>query len=54
MGSLTNEIKEMNKQLLLATNQLEHIKNRGESQISNKISKAFNGIFKKNNTINEK
>ena len=54
MGSLTNEIKEMNKKLLLATNQLEQIKNSSSSQITSKISKAFNGMFKKNNTINEK
>ena len=54
MGSLTNEIKEMNKKLLLATNQLEQIKNSSSSQITSKISKAFNGMFKKSNTINEK
>ena len=54
MGSLTSEIKEMNNKLLLATNQLEQIKNSSSSQITSKISKAFNGMFKKNNSINEK
>ena len=44
----------MNKKLLLATNQLEQIKNSSSSQITSKISKAFNGMFKKSNTINEK
>jgi hypothetical protein len=51
MDSLTDEIKEMNKKLLLATDSLEQIKNSSTSKI---ISKAFNGLFKKNNTINEK
>lgn len=54
MSSLTTEIKEVNKKLLLATKQLEQIKNNNSNQITSKISKAFNGFFKNKKKVDEK
>jgi uncharacterized protein YcgL (UPF0745 family) len=47
ISSLTNEIRDVNKKLSTATNQLEMIKQNSDVQLSSKISKAFNGFFNK-------
>ena len=54
IGSLTNEIREINKKLFTATNQLEQIKNNSSNKITNNITKAFKGIFYKKNKSDEK
>lgn len=54
IGTLTNEIKEINNNLNNATIQLEQINVNGSNTISKKISNFYSNLFKSKNTENEK
>lgn len=54
IGSLTNEIREINRKLNLATSELATIRNNTTSKLGDKITTAFTGIFKKKNKSDEK